>query len=184
MGLGKTAQTISFLGVLRTMCGIKHPHLIVCPASLIQNWAREFRQWCPGVRIILYHGKSLHYGEGPFLPPAEGLALLASRSICSTAPSIALRSGKERDSVREALKRWRKKVRVAYNEGLITELPPGMLVKPDEDDKDEAAGAFANEFLEPNVVEEDEDAAFDEGMPVGGLVVSNSGEGGAQSLIL
>ena len=35
-GLGKTAQTISFLGVLRTLTGNRSPHLVVCPASLIQ----------------------------------------------------------------------------------------------------------------------------------------------------
>ena len=26
------------------------PHLIVCPASLIENWQRELRQWCPKLR--------------------------------------------------------------------------------------------------------------------------------------
>ena len=39
------SQTISFLGVLRTMGGTRNPHLVICPASLIQNWAREFKHW-------------------------------------------------------------------------------------------------------------------------------------------
>lgn len=74
MGLGKTAQTIVFLGVLthaarqryeaalaqqaagiipqgpRTRPRPPTPHIVVCPASLLENWQRELRMWCPGLR--------------------------------------------------------------------------------------------------------------------------------------
>ncbi|GAX85084.1 hypothetical protein CEUSTIGMA_g12504.t1 [Chlamydomonas eustigma] len=149
MGLGKTAQTISFLGVLRTLCNVKSPHLIICPASLIQNWAREFRQWCPGMRIILYHGK-------------------------------------DRDSVRQALQRWRKRVRLAYKEGTITELPPGMTIHEDDEVLDEAADAqrYDDEFDEaPDYGDEEEeelqDPAWDDSRPVGGLVLPGETSGEA-----
>eukprot|EP00798_Chlamydomonas_sp_ICE-L_P007108 gene7108-212_t len=51
MGLGKTAQTICFLGTLGTLEKQKSPHLIVCPASLIENWQRELG------RVVQYYGK-------------------------------------------------------------------------------------------------------------------------------
>ena len=50
MGLGKTAQTICFLGSLRTKEANRKPHLIVCLASLIENWQRELGRWCPALR--------------------------------------------------------------------------------------------------------------------------------------
>eukprot|EP00798_Chlamydomonas_sp_ICE-L_P009154 gene9154-16279_t len=57
MGLGKTAQTICFLGTLRTLENNRNPHLVVCPASLIENWQRELGRWCPQLRVVLYYGK-------------------------------------------------------------------------------------------------------------------------------
>jgi hypothetical protein len=57
MGLGKTAQTISFLGLLRTMEGDPGPHLVVVPVSLLENWRRELARWCPKLRTVVYYGK-------------------------------------------------------------------------------------------------------------------------------
>eukprot|EP00798_Chlamydomonas_sp_ICE-L_P017579 gene17579-23905_t len=57
MGLGKTAQTICFLGSLATLEGNRNPHLIICPASLIENWQRELGRWCPKLRVVQYYGK-------------------------------------------------------------------------------------------------------------------------------
>eukprot|EP00899_Mesostigma_viride_P000983 jgi/Mesvir1/10886/Mv18854-RA.3 len=56
MGLGKTVQAISFMGMVHARdprCG---PFLVVAPASLLENWQRELSQWCPGLRVVLYHG--------------------------------------------------------------------------------------------------------------------------------
>ncbi|GFH27437.1 uncharacterized protein HaLaN_25757, partial [Haematococcus lacustris] len=33
------------------------PHLIVCPASLLENWQRELQRWCPNLRVMMYYGK-------------------------------------------------------------------------------------------------------------------------------
>jgi SNF2 family DNA or RNA helicase len=54
MGLGKTLQAVAFLGTLSSQ-GVG-PHLIVCPASLLDNWRREVERWCPGLRPLVYHG--------------------------------------------------------------------------------------------------------------------------------
>src|SRR4051812_31874614 len=56
MGLGKTLQTVSFLGYLRHIRGIPGPHLVVVPKSTLQNWAREFEQWTPDVKVVLLAG--------------------------------------------------------------------------------------------------------------------------------
>jgi SWI/SNF-related matrix-associated actin-dependent regulator of chromatin subfamily A member 5 len=56
MGLGKTLQTISFLGYLRFLRGVKGPHLIAVPKSTINNWAREFAQWIPDIKVLVFQG--------------------------------------------------------------------------------------------------------------------------------
>ncbi len=42
MGLGKTMQTLAFLGGLMISKSIRNA-LIVCPKSVLQNWEREAR---------------------------------------------------------------------------------------------------------------------------------------------
>ncbi|DBA89364.1 TPA: hypothetical protein ACH3X1_016225 [Trebouxia sp. C0004] len=57
MGLGKTAQAICFLGVLKHVDQDSGPHLVVAPVSLLENWQRELRCWCPGLCLVTYYGK-------------------------------------------------------------------------------------------------------------------------------
>ena len=52
MGLGKTLQTISLLAYLRESRGCKGPYLVVVPKSVVGNWCREFKQWCPVIRVV------------------------------------------------------------------------------------------------------------------------------------
>lgn len=56
MGLGKTIQVIAFLAYLRESLNIKRHHLIIVPASTLDNWEREFDIWCPEIRILQYYG--------------------------------------------------------------------------------------------------------------------------------
>ncbi|GFH51369.1 SWI/SNF-related matrix-associated actin-dependent regulator of chromatin subfamily A containing DEAD/H box 1 [Chaetoceros tenuissimus] len=76
MGLGKTAQTIAFLAWLKYRhTGIidsdddeeepamssgddddHKPHIIVVPASVLDNWLREFKKFCPTMNVVKYHG--------------------------------------------------------------------------------------------------------------------------------
>eukprot|EP00850_Spirogloea_muscicola_P010575 SM000062S19961 [mRNA] locus=s62:684509:689584:- [translate_table: standard] len=58
MGLGKTVQAITFLAVLASLEKNPGPHLVVAPASLLENWQRELRMWCPAFSVTLYHGSS------------------------------------------------------------------------------------------------------------------------------
>ncbi|XP_067902102.1 SWI/SNF-related matrix-associated actin-dependent regulator of chromatin subfamily A containing DEAD/H box 1-like [Heterodontus francisci] len=55
MGLGKTVQAISFLAYLYQE-GDKGPHLIIVPASTLDNWIRELKQWCSELKVLLYYG--------------------------------------------------------------------------------------------------------------------------------
>ena len=50
MGLGKTLQTLAFLRPL------KGPSLVVCPSSLIFNWAREAEKFVPELKILRIEG--------------------------------------------------------------------------------------------------------------------------------
>ncbi len=52
MGLGKTLQVLTLLKSLKTI----KPHLVVCPRSLIYNWAAEIDKFYPGTSYLVYHG--------------------------------------------------------------------------------------------------------------------------------
>lgn len=55
MGLGKTLQTIGFLHG-RADTG---PQLVVCPTSLVGNWAHEIDRFAPGLRATVWRGGEL-----------------------------------------------------------------------------------------------------------------------------
>jgi SNF2 family DNA or RNA helicase len=55
MGLGKTLQALAFLEAMRG--GVS---LIVCPSSLVQNWAREAAKFTPGLRVLALEGPDRH----------------------------------------------------------------------------------------------------------------------------
>jgi SNF2 family DNA or RNA helicase len=54
MGLGKTMQIISLL--LLDPPANENPALIVCPASLMENWCREIMTFAPKITLILHRG--------------------------------------------------------------------------------------------------------------------------------
>lgn len=56
MGLGKTLQSISLLGYLKHDRGVSGPHIVIVPKSVLGNWLREFKRWCPSLRVIKVHG--------------------------------------------------------------------------------------------------------------------------------
>jgi superfamily II DNA or RNA helicase len=47
MGLGKTLQTL---------CVLRGRTLVVCPKSVVYNWADEIARFRPGMRAVIYHG--------------------------------------------------------------------------------------------------------------------------------
>ncbi|KAK9887995.1 hypothetical protein WA026_000284 [Henosepilachna vigintioctopunctata] len=56
MGLGKTVQVISFLAHLKETGQARGTHLVVVPASTLDNWRNEFARWCPELRVFMYYG--------------------------------------------------------------------------------------------------------------------------------
>ncbi|NBB78417.1 MAG: ATP-dependent helicase [Verrucomicrobia bacterium] len=79
MGLGKTLQALALIECIRTTedgelgsedggrraedgacrsAGLwaEQPALVVCPASLVENWLRETKRFTPGLRAIKHHG--------------------------------------------------------------------------------------------------------------------------------
>ena len=55
MGLGKTVQTLAMLQAQRDEEG-PWPTLIVCPTSLVDNWAAEALRFTPRLRVLRYRG--------------------------------------------------------------------------------------------------------------------------------
>ena len=43
-------------GALRLLDGDAGPHIIVAPASLLENWQRELARWCPTLKVAPYFG--------------------------------------------------------------------------------------------------------------------------------
>ncbi|XP_077491525.1 DNA excision repair protein ERCC-6-like isoform X2 [Amblyomma americanum] len=71
MGLGKTVQTIAFLAGLRhsrlhspgdSFTGLG-PVLLVCPATVMHQWVREFHRWCPPLRVAILHESGSYAGN-------------------------------------------------------------------------------------------------------------------------
>ncbi|KAL0372804.1 UNVERIFIED_CONTAM: protein CHROMATIN REMODELING 19 [Sesamum calycinum] len=58
MGLGKTVQAITYLTLLKHLEDDPGPHLIVCPASVLENWERELKKWSPSFTVLQYHGSA------------------------------------------------------------------------------------------------------------------------------
>lgn len=49
-GTGKTAIAIRSLAETYKL---SFPALILCPASVVENWALEFQEWAPGIKIVI-----------------------------------------------------------------------------------------------------------------------------------
>lgn len=54
MGLGKTIQIVAFLGAMHHARRLRTV-LLLCPASVLLQWVREFHKWYPPMRVVLLH---------------------------------------------------------------------------------------------------------------------------------
>ncbi|MBS0631432.1 MAG: DEAD/DEAH box helicase [Verrucomicrobia bacterium] len=52
MGLGKTLQALALLSSLNA----RGAALVICPASLLENWRREAARFAPQLRVFVHHG--------------------------------------------------------------------------------------------------------------------------------
>ena len=55
MGLGKTLQTLAFLEYLQSQKE-GFSALVVCPTTLMFNWANEVKKFTPGMDVYIHHG--------------------------------------------------------------------------------------------------------------------------------
>ncbi|XP_043272701.1 DNA excision repair protein ERCC-6-like [Venturia canescens] len=70
MGLGKTVQVIAFLAGLDVSELLSDggrfrglgPTIIVCPATLLEQWLRHFREWAPFLRVAVLHHSGTYRG--------------------------------------------------------------------------------------------------------------------------
>ena len=61
MGLGKTLQALTWLQLPRVDPeAANKPALIVCPTSLVENWAREAEQFTPWLKVLVISGTRRH----------------------------------------------------------------------------------------------------------------------------
>ncbi|XP_061991177.1 protein CHROMATIN REMODELING 19 [Rosa rugosa] len=105
MGLGKTIQAVTYLMLLKHLHNDPGPHLIVCPASVLENWERELKKWCPSFSVLQYHGaaRSAYSRELTSLakagmPPPFNVIL-----VCY---SLFERHSAQQKDDRKILKRW------------------------------------------------------------------------------
>jgi len=57
MGLGKTLQTLAWLSLPRVREDLRDaPALVVCPSSLVENWAEECRKFLPRFNVLPVQG--------------------------------------------------------------------------------------------------------------------------------
>ncbi|XP_060086323.1 chromodomain-helicase-DNA-binding protein 1-like [Ylistrum balloti] len=56
MGLGKTCQTIAFLAYIDSRAKKWRPNLIICPRSILENWAAELKRFAPDMKVKCYVG--------------------------------------------------------------------------------------------------------------------------------
>ena len=56
MGLGKTVQALALVEALKKQSRSHGTALVVCPASLVENWKREAERFCPELKTYVHHG--------------------------------------------------------------------------------------------------------------------------------
>lgn len=57
MGLGKTLQTLTWLSLPRVDEASRgQPAMVICPTSLVENWAREAQKFVPHLRTLVISG--------------------------------------------------------------------------------------------------------------------------------
>ncbi len=57
MGLGKTIQTLCALLIDKEQNKLTSPALIIAPTSLLTNWQREAKQFCPELTTLIWSGR-------------------------------------------------------------------------------------------------------------------------------
>jgi len=89
MGLGKTAQMIGSL-----LAGpSERPMLVVCPVSVVSNWAIELNRFAPHLRVMVHHGSKRFDSDDSFKVRA------LAHDVVLTSFSLIARDAKQLRSV-------------------------------------------------------------------------------------
>eukprot|EP00928_Gymnodinium_smaydae_P089149 TRINITY_DN7314_c0_g1_i1.p1 TRINITY_DN7314_c0_g1~~TRINITY_DN7314_c0_g1_i1.p1 ORF type:complete len:1488 (-),score=354.37 TRINITY_DN7314_c0_g1_i1:293-4756(-) len=87
MGLGKTVQVCAFLSGVRKQ-GATHA-LLLLPVTLLEQWAKEARRWCPGWPVYIYHGQAPQRTRAlRRISRPQGGILLASYGVLSGSDNL------------------------------------------------------------------------------------------------
>ncbi|MGC7097875.1 DEAD/DEAH box helicase [Amycolatopsis lurida] len=110
MGLGKTIQLIALH--LHRRARRAGPTLVLCPASLLGNWEREFARFAPSVPVRRFHGgkRSLDGLAGDEVVLATYGVLLRDRSALATV-DWGLIAADEAQQVKNALSKTARELR-------------------------------------------------------------------------
>ncbi|XP_016766977.1 DNA excision repair protein ERCC-6 isoform X3 [Apis mellifera] len=81
MGLGKTVQVIAFLAGLDCSELLSDggrfrglgPTIIICPATLMEQWVKHFHEWWPILRIVVLHQSGTYNGKNNIIGNLEYL---------------------------------------------------------------------------------------------------------------
>ncbi len=60
MGLGKTVQALAWLEHRKALATKTAPAIVICPTSLLQNWAREIQRFVPSMTYAIMAGPDRH----------------------------------------------------------------------------------------------------------------------------
>ena len=63
MGLGKTIETIALILHDLKEGRADGPVLVICPTSVVGNWAREIARFAPSLQVLVHHGSGRASGE-------------------------------------------------------------------------------------------------------------------------
>ena len=92
MGLGKTAQLCCHFGSLsrkhRKLRGKNGIFLVVCPATVLQHWLKEFHRWVPALRVIIMHSISKTGAEVQQLTESGVLVKLVCTVFCTSVADV------------------------------------------------------------------------------------------------
>ncbi|XP_070808223.1 uncharacterized protein [Pituophis catenifer annectens] len=96
MGLGKTIQVIAFLSGMFDAKLIRSV-LLILPASLLNNWVKEFAKWTPGLRVKVFHGsnKAERNRSLERIQRRKGILLTTYQMLLNSWPQLSSFGGKE-----------------------------------------------------------------------------------------
>ncbi len=87
MGLGKTVQVIALMVLVARQPGEgARQHLVVAPASVLDNWAAELRRFAPSLRVAI-----VHRSGGTEVPVDDADVVLTTYATAMRQPELAAR---------------------------------------------------------------------------------------------